>query len=82
MELQVNRWGNSLAVRLPAQLVRELQVQDGSVIQAEMVSQGRLLLASDKTFDRAAFLGRLAKLQADWPVTEPVVEQMRRDARY
>ena len=82
MELQVSKWGNSLAVRLPTQLLKELQVQEGAVISAEVVGQGQLRLASAKTFDRKAFLARLEKLHAELPVTEPVVEQMRRDARY
>lgn len=30
MELQVNRWGNSLAVRLPAQLARQMGLEEGS----------------------------------------------------
>ena len=80
MDLQVNRWGNSLAVRLPAQLVRELQVQEGSVVKAEVVSAGHLKFAGAKTFDRKAFLESLAALRARLPVTEPVVEKMRQDA--
>jgi len=35
-----------------------------------------------KAFDKAAFLRRLAKLHASMPMTEPVVEQMRREDRY
>lgn len=82
MELQIGKWGNSLALRLPASLVRELHVQEGSVIQAEAVGKGHLKLASAKAFDRQAFLARLKKLHAELPVTEPVIEDMRRDARY
>jgi antitoxin MazE len=82
MDLQVGKWGNSLAVRLPAQLVRELGVQDGSTLDAEVVSPAHLRLAARKPFDRKAFIKSLEKLHASLPTTEPVVEQMRREARY
>jgi antitoxin MazE len=72
MDLQVGKWGNSLAVRLPAQLVRELGVQDGSTLDAEVVSPAH----------RKAFIKSLEILHASLPTTEPVVEQMRREARY
>lgn len=82
MELQVNRWGNSLAVRLPAQLARQLQVEEGSVIQAQAVGKGRLKLAGAKPVNRKAFLQRLKQLHERMPVSPPVVEDMRKDARY
>ena len=33
--MQVAKWGNSLAVRLPAELVRELGLQEGDQIDLE-----------------------------------------------
>lgn len=81
MELQVGRWGNSLALRLPAQLARDLGVQEGSVVAAEAVGPGQLKLAGAPSFDRKAYLAKLAAMRARMPVTEPVVEQMRREAR-
>ncbi len=82
MELQVNRWGNSLAVRLPQELVRELHATEGSTIEAQAVSPGHLKLAGAPEFDRKAFLQKLKKLRAAMPLSDPVVEQMRREARY
>lgn len=82
MDLQVGRWGNSLALRLPAQLARELGVQEGSLVAAEAVGPGQLKLAGAPSFDRRAYLARLAALRARMPQTEPVVERMRRDDRY
>ena len=37
MELQIGKWGNSLAVRLPNALVRQLCVQEGSVLHTEVL---------------------------------------------
>lgn len=82
LDLPVARWGNGLAVRIPAPVARELGVTEGSVIQAEVVGPAQLRLASGKPFDRTAFLDRLDRLHARMPLTDPVAQAMRRDARY
>lgn len=82
LDLPVARWGNGLAVRIPAPVARELGVSEGSVIQAEVVGPAQLRLAACTPFDRQAFLDRLDRLHARMPMTEPVAEAQRRDARY
>ncbi|MDH2328123.1 AbrB/MazE/SpoVT family DNA-binding domain-containing protein [Cereibacter sp. SYSU M97828] len=61
--MQVAKWGNSLAVRLPAKLVAELGLQAGDEIEVE-VAQGRLALARPRSTDQILtdldrFRGRL-----------------------
>jgi antitoxin MazE len=73
MELQVNRWGNSLAVRLPAQLARQMGLEEGSQVLAELTAEGELKLSprtplvADPTVQRvvghAKVLGRYADRQ-------------------
>ena len=82
IDLPVARWGNGLAVRINAQVARELNVSEGSVLQAEVVGPARLRLGAAQAFDRNAFLAKLDELRSRMPVTEPVVEQMRKEARY
>jgi antitoxin MazE len=82
LDLQVSRWGNSLAVRIPADVARDLAVTEGSVIHAEVVGPAQLRLATGKPFDRQAFLARLEALHQHMPVTEPVVQAMRQQARF
>ena len=82
MKLQVAKWGNSLAVRLPVECVRAAGLQEGDRIEAEISSAGEVTLIPAKSFDKAAFLNRVHKLHAKMPMTEPVVGQMRREARY
>jgi antitoxin component of MazEF toxin-antitoxin module len=69
-------------VRIPADVARRLDVSEGSVIHAEVVGPAQLRLATGKPFDRKAFLSRLEALHKTMPVTAPVVEAMRRGARY
>ena len=80
--LRVTRWGNGLAVRLPAQMARELNITEGSNIRTEVVRPAQWRLSSARPFDAKAFLDRLDLLHERIPMTEPVVESMRRDARY
>lgn len=82
MRLQIAKWGNSLAVRLPMECTRAAGLREGDSVEASIAPTGEITLAAASVFDKAAFLTRLAKLQAAMPITEPVVAQMRQDARY
>ena len=82
MRLQLAKWGNSLAVRLPAKCVRATGLRQGDSVDAEITPAGKITLTPAKPFDKAAFLQRLRKLRRAMPVTEPVVERMRQETRY
>ena len=82
MRLQIAKWGNSLAVRLPAAATRAAGLREGDSVEASVAPTGEITLIPAVCFDKAAFLRRVAKLQAAMPATKPVVEQMRKDARY
>lgn len=75
MDLQINRWGNSLAVRLPQELLRQLgDLHEGDRIQAEALGPARLGLSVDAQAlqKRQAWLETLKKLHETIPVTQPV----------
>ena len=82
MRLQLAKWGNSLAVRLPAECVRAAGLRQGDSIDAEITPTGKITLTPAKIFGKPAFLQRLRKLRREMPMTEPVVEQMRQENRY
>ena len=75
-ELPVGRWGNSLAVRIPAKLAKQLGVSEGSVLQAQVLgpAQGRL--------DMKTFVQRVRALRTQLPTTDPVMDELRRGSRY
>ncbi|HET9406981.1 MAG TPA: AbrB/MazE/SpoVT family DNA-binding domain-containing protein [Candidatus Sulfotelmatobacter sp.] len=63
--MQVSKWGNSLAVRLPASLVDALELKEGDQIEIR-IAKGRVFEVSrDRTRDRA--LARLRKLRRQLP---------------
>lgn len=82
MKLRVAKWGNSLAVRLPAECTRAAGLRVGDSVEAEVTPAGKITLTPTQPFDKAAFLARTRKRRAAMPLTEPVVERMRKEARY
>jgi len=82
MKLQIAKWGNSLAVRLPVECTRATGLEEGDSVEARITRAGEITLIPDRSFDKAAFLSRIAKLHAAMPMTTPVVETMRQEARY
>jgi antitoxin MazE len=64
--MQVSRWGNSLAVRLPRALVEELQLAPGD--ELTVVAASRTEIAVDKRDQRAEFLKAMEQFR--WPVPE------------
>mgnify|MGYP003585481610 FL=1 len=43
--MQVSKWGNSLAIRLPAALVKELELADGDDVQVSVRGPRELVLS-------------------------------------
>ena len=82
MKLQVAKWGNSLAVRLPAECIRAAGLKEGDSVDAEVGRAGEITLTPTHPFDKAAFLKRVRKLRAGMPMTTATVEAMRQEERY
>lgn len=82
MKLQLAKWGNSLAVRLPVECTRAAGLREGDTVEAEVTPIGEIKLTAATAFDKAAFLERLRKLHAKMPMTTTTVEMMRRADRY
>lgn len=51
--MQVAKWGNSLAVRLPAAVVEALGLKEGDAIEIEIAGARRFRVARDGSRDRA-----------------------------
>jgi antitoxin MazE len=61
MPMQVAKWGNSLAVRLPSKLVSELGLAEGDEIEIVRASPERLEIEKKK--ERQAAIEELRKLR-------------------
>ena len=54
MDLQVAKWGNSLALRIPSEIVRRLGLHDGATVDAHITVDGSLSIRLAQ-WDRRAF---------------------------
>jgi antitoxin MazE len=63
--MQVSKWGNSLAVRLPAAVVEALNLQDGDDIEIQV--EGVRSLSMRKMPDQRELLARLRKYRGRLP---------------
>jgi antitoxin MazE len=64
--MQVSKWGNSLAVRLPKALVEELGLAPGDELRVVKASKGQI--AVEKADKRAEFLKQMEQFR--WPAPE------------
>jgi antitoxin MazE len=64
--MQVSKWGNSLAIRLPAAVVEVLDLKEGDQVEIEVASARTLRVERIDAGNRAA-LARLRKLRGTLP---------------
>lgn len=63
--MQVSKWGNSLAIRLPAVVVDALKLQEGDDIEV-IIADARVLRIAKKP-NREALLARLRQFRGKLP---------------
>jgi antitoxin MazE len=78
----IRRWGDSLAVRLPADCLRQAGLQEGDQIDIVVGPDGRLSLERLRKLDRSALATDLRQLQATMPLTPSVIEEGRGGERW
>jgi antitoxin MazE len=81
MNLQVAKWGNSLALRIPADIVRRLGLSEGTTVQAQITVDGSLSIRPAQ-WDRKAFALELNEARNAMPMSESVMDELRSGARY
>lgn len=63
--MQVAKWGNSLAVRLPANVVKTLDLKEGDQIEISVAGSRTFEISRDRRKEEA--LARLQKLRKQLP---------------
>ena len=63
--MQVAKWGNSLAVRLPATVVETLDLKEGDQIEIRIAGEREFEVTRDRSKDKA--LARLLRLRRPLP---------------
>jgi len=82
MELSIQKWGNSAAVRLPSTLLSQLGVALGDRLSAEMQPEGLVLRPARKSYSLADLMAQCdlkAAPPADvavWEDSKPVGQEV------
>lgn len=63
--MQVSKWGNSLAIRLPAAVVEALELKEGDEVEVHVLDDRVFAVERDRGRERA--LERIRKLQKSLP---------------
>jgi antitoxin MazE len=81
MNLQVSKWGNSLAMRIPSEVVKRLGLRDGDCVDAQLSVDGALTIRP-AGWSRRAFAAELDAARAALPMGDSVMDELRQSARY
>jgi antitoxin MazE len=63
--MRVSKWGNSLAIRLPASVVETLELKEGDEVEVHVVGERAFDIARDRSRDRA--LARIRAFRKELP---------------
>jgi len=63
--MKIAKWGNSLAVRIPRNMAKDMGVAEGDDVAMEVRPDGSLVLTDPK--DRAKVIARITKLAKPLP---------------
>jgi antitoxin MazE len=81
MNLQISKWGNSLAMRIPSDIVRRFGLRDGDSVDASLTIDGALAIRP-AGWSRRAFAAELDAARVALPVGPSVMEELRQSTRY
>jgi antitoxin MazE len=81
VDLQVAKWGNSLALRIPSEVVRRLGLREGATVEAQFTVDGTLSIRPAH-WNRKAFALELTEVRSAMPMSESVMQELRSAARY
>ncbi len=83
MRLQIAKWENSLAIRLPTSYATQLGLSSGDYLEATINANGEMhLVPSAPKADKAAMLIKISALHKTLPQTTNVMDALCKEARY
>lgn len=81
MNLQIAKWGNSLALRIPADYVRRIGIKEGDSVEASLTADGGLSIRPVK-WDRHTFAREINAARNAMQMGTSVMDELRRGGRY
>jgi len=81
MNIQISKWGNSLAIRIPAEVVRQIHLKEGDKVEATLSINGTLIIKPQK-LDRKTLAKMARELRDSMKMGKSVMDEVRSEARY
>ena len=81
MNIQISKWGNSLALRIPATFIKEIGLKEGDKVEATLSKDGSLIIRLQK-LERKEIAAQLRAFRATLKMGTSVMDEVRSKARY
>ena len=81
MNVQISKWGNSLALRIPTNLAKEIQLKDGDKVEVTLSGDGALIIKPQK-IDRKTLAKMARELRESMKMGYSVMDEVRSEGRY
>ncbi|HZR19428.1 MAG TPA: AbrB/MazE/SpoVT family DNA-binding domain-containing protein [Verrucomicrobiae bacterium] len=70
MKARIQKWGNSLALRLPKSVAQQIEVGEGDAVELEIGKEGLLIRPSCREYDLSELIREITKAnrhnESDW----------------
>ena len=81
MKIQISKWGNSLALRIPTAIIKEMKLKNGDSVEASLSEDGSLIVRRKK-LSRKEISEKLRAFRATLKIGKSVMDEVRSGARY
>lgn len=81
MNIQISKWGNSLALRIPATFIKQIHLKEGDKVEATLSMDGSLVIKPQK-LDRKALAKMARELRGSMKMGTSVMDEVRSEERY
>ena len=81
MNIQISKWGNSLALRIPATFIKQIHLKEGDKVEATLAMDGSLVIKPQK-LDRKTLAKMARDIRATMKMGTSVMDEVRLEARY
>jgi antitoxin MazE len=81
MNIQISKWGNSLALRIPAEVVKQIHLKEGDKVEATLSMNGTLIIKPQK-LDRKTLAKMARELRDSMKMGKSVMDEVRSEARF
>lgn len=81
MKIKISKWGNSLALRIPTAIAKEIKMKDGDSVEVSLSKDGSIIIRPQK-LSRKEISEKLRAFRATLKMGKSVMDEVRSGARY